>query len=65
MKMLFKPALAIAAITLTLAACDKIPNEVAGLNNPMPSAMPTMQPSASPTTAPTAAPTAMPGHHAE
>lgn len=60
MKMLFKPALAIAAITLTLAACDKIPNEVAGLS-PMPGAMPTMQPSASPSTAPTAAPTAMPG----
>lgn len=63
MKMLFKPALAIAAITLTLAACDKVPNEIVR-NNPMPSTMPstmpTMQPSANPTTAPSNMPSAMP-----
>lgn len=62
MKRFFSPLLATAAITLTLSACDKIPNEVP--IGAMPSAMPTMPPSmppiAPPDTMPTGEPSMMP-----
>lgn len=59
---LFRPAITIAAITLTLAACNQIPNDAPGTGtfpSAMPTGMPTMMPSTPPIN-PTAMPTMMP-----